>query len=190
MHRLKMALLSPRRRPCAVHVRIVPADRSSVQEIQPMTRLPRLSSRVPLPVLLLIAPAIVFAAPDARAAAPVERTHTLPQRRAAADPRLWVGDLPIHVDRRTGRARKPTAGEAGQLVAWLHGALDRPSADPQPVARPDGIRQVRLEGRLGSVVLARPRGDGTLETRCVTTFDAAVAFLGLHPLESAAAPEQ
>jgi hypothetical protein len=37
-----------------------------------------------------------------------------------------------------------------------------------------------LQGAFGSVVLGRALADGTTETRCVTTLEEAVTFLGLE----------
>jgi hypothetical protein len=93
----------------------------------------------------------------------------------------WVGDREITTDKSTGAVRKPTRTEAKALAASLRAMLDRSPEGVQAVNRADGIRQVNLAGRFGSVVLARPAADGTMETRCVFTFEEATAFLGLRP---------
>jgi hypothetical protein len=103
------------------------------------------------------------------------------QRSAPADGRVWVGDLPIQFDKATRTRRRPTKQEAGQLVTWLRQALDRSGRGLASTEKEDGTRQVTVQGRFGGVVVARALPDGTMETRCVSTFEEATAFLGLRP---------
>jgi hypothetical protein len=105
----------------------------------------------------------------------------LAQRSAPDDGRVWVGDLPIHLDKATRTVRRPTKAEARQLVSWLRGALDRSGRGLAPTVKDDGTRQVTVQGRFGGVIVARALPDGTMETRCVSTFEEATAFLGLRP---------
>jgi hypothetical protein len=87
----------------------------------------------------------------------------------------------ITIDSRTGRLRKPTVEEARALVETLTSLTDRSSKGLRVERRSDGIRQVDLQGRFQSVVLAKPNPDGTNEIRCVTTLKEAADFLGLDP---------
>jgi hypothetical protein len=103
------------------------------------------------------------------------------QRSVPDDGRVWVGDLPIHFDKATRTRRRPTKQEAQQLVSWLRSALDRSGRGLPSTVREDGTRQVTVQGRFGGVIIARAQADGTMETRCVSTFDEATAFLGLRP---------
>jgi energy-converting hydrogenase Eha subunit F len=92
----------------------------------------------------------------------------------------------ITVDKQTGKVRKPTAAETQELVATLSSMLSRSTEGLTARTLPDGARQVTLEGRLAPVAIARPRADGTMEVRCVTSFDEAAEFLGLVESSSAA----
>jgi hypothetical protein len=120
-----------------------------------------------------------FAAQDA--AARQARMRRPQAQRAASDGRTWVGDLPIHLDRATRTVRRPTRQEAQQLVSWLRTALDRSGRGLASTVKEDGTRQVTVQGRFGGVIVARARSDGSMETRCVSTFEEATAFLGLRP---------
>lgn len=106
-----------------------------------------------------------------------------PRLRTAAgkeETKAWVGDRAITTDK-SGAVRKPTREEARALVANLRAMLDRSPEAVRAVPRADGVRQVNLGGRLASVVIARPAGDGTMETLCVFSLEEATAFLGLRP---------
>jgi hypothetical protein len=65
----------------------------------------------------------------------------------------------IAMDSVTGKYRKPNAAEIDRLVS-------------------DGVT-ARLDKAFGGVMLARPRSDGSIETRCVFTFEEGADFLGL-----------
>ena len=88
----------------------------------------------------------------------------------------------IAVDSVTGKFRKPNAAEIEKLVDDLQVMTKRPVATmrcyqylpPLPAESPP-----QLDGQFGRVVLARPRADGSIETRCVFTFEEGAAFLGL-----------
>jgi hypothetical protein len=86
----------------------------------------------------------------------------------------------IAVDSATGKYRKPNAAEIAKLVADLEAMTRQPVATAMTrTARTTGGVTARLDGQFGGVVLARPRADGSLETRCVFTFEEGVEFLGL-----------
>lgn len=85
----------------------------------------------------------------------------------------------ITVDRVTGQLRKPTDDEVAELVRTLESLTPEPSADAQGVALKRGGQSMDLQGGLAGVVLARPRADGTMETKCVFSFEEGAEFLGL-----------
>lgn len=104
-----------------------------------------------------------------------------------SDGKTYVATRAIHVDPQTGTARKPTAAETQELVATLRQLTSRSTEGLTARTHADGTKQIALEGRFGAVALARPRGDGTMETHCVTTFEEAAEFLGLVDAGSAQA---
>ena len=120
----------------------------------------------------------VALAPWADAAPKKLRPVAAPQKKDAGK---WMGTQPLAMP--SGDVRVPTAEEATDLAATLKGMLDRSGAGTRPTTRPDGALQVTLESQFGSVVLARPTADGGLESRCVTSFAEATAFLGLLAAE-------
>lgn len=126
-----------------------------------------------------------FAAGAAVAAPPEKRLRPVPPGAAVTESRPWKGVLEIKVDAKTGQRRLPTGEEATALAGSLRGMLSRSTEGLSTVARPDGGRQVSLQGRFASVVLNRPGAGGANEVRCVTTFEEAVQFLGLVPADAA-----
>jgi len=86
----------------------------------------------------------------------------------------------IAIDSATGKFRKPNAAEIEKLVADLKAMTKHPIAAAMTgtTGETGGIT-AKLDGQFGGVVLARPRADGSLETRCVFTFEEGAAFLGL-----------
>ena len=117
-------------------------------------------------------------APWAEAAPKKLRPIAAPQKKDAGK---WVGTRPIAMS--AGDVRVPTAEEATDLAASLKGMLDRTGTGTTPATRPDGSLQITLESQFGSVLLTRPAADGAFETRCVTSFEEATAFLGLIAAE-------
>jgi hypothetical protein len=92
----------------------------------------------------------------------------------------------IRLDQQTGRARAATEAEARETVEQLTALLEPPAAEPQIAYRSNGTQVANVDGYFNRTVVARPRADGTFETRCVTTLDEAVAFLSgesVAPLE-------
>lgn len=86
---------------------------------------------------------------------------------------------PTVVDQQTGRLRMPTQQEIDEVVANLATMANRSSEGLQQTSLPSGAVAVDLGGGFGGVVLARPRGDGSWETKCVFTVEEGAAFLGL-----------
>jgi len=86
----------------------------------------------------------------------------------------------IAMDSATGKFRKPNAAETEKLVAELEALTRQPQATAMtPTARNTGGVTAKLDKAFGGVVLARPRADGSFETRCVFTFEEGAEFLGL-----------
>lgn len=99
----------------------------------------------------------------------------------AADNRVeYTATRAIAVDSATGKFRKPNAAEIEKLVADLKAMTRHPVATAMTsTARNTGGITAKLDGQFGGVVLARPRADGSIETRCVFTFEEGAEFLGL-----------
>jgi len=86
----------------------------------------------------------------------------------------------IAVDSATGKYRKPNAAEIKALVAELEAMTRQPVATAMtPTAHKTGGVTAKLDKAFGGVVLGRPRADGSIETRCVFTFEEGAEFLGL-----------
>ena len=86
----------------------------------------------------------------------------------------------IAVDSATGKFRKPNAAETAKLVADLKALTRQPQAVAMTsTARNTGGVTAKLDKAFGGVMLARPRADGSYETRCVFTFEEGAEFLGL-----------
>lgn len=99
---------------------------------------------------------------------------------AADDSVKFKATRNIAVDSATGKFRKPNAAEIEKLVADLKAMTRHPVATAMTsTARDTGGITAKLDGEFGGVVLARPRADGSIETRCVFTFEEGAAFLGL-----------
>src|SRR5687767_8001182 len=86
----------------------------------------------------------------------------------------------IAMDSATGKYRKPNAAELQKLVAELEALTRQPVATAMiSTAHDTGGVTAKLDKAFGGVVLARPRADGSIETRCVFTFEEGAEFLGL-----------
>jgi hypothetical protein len=104
-------------------------------------------------------------------------THSLPQ---GANQKRYKATRPVVVDRQTGQLRMPTQQELDKMVADLSTLAKRPTENLQQTSVANGGVAIDLDGGYGGVVLARPNGDGTWETKCVFTFDEGAEFLGLE----------
>jgi hypothetical protein len=86
----------------------------------------------------------------------------------------------IAMDSATGKYRKPNAAEIDRLVSDLKSLTRQPQAVAMTAtARNTGGVTAKLDKAFGGVMLARPRSDGSIETRCVFTFEEGADFLGL-----------
>jgi hypothetical protein len=94
----------------------------------------------------------------------------------------YKGTRAIVVDSTTGQPRLPTQQEVEQAVQGLSSLVPKPVEDARETTLSNGAVAVNLEG--SGVVLARPNGDGTFETRCVFTFEEGADFLGIVEDES------
>ena len=92
---------------------------------------------------------------------------------------------PIVVDKQTGAVRMPTQQEVDEVVANLSSFGQRPAETLQESAQPGGGVGLDLDGGFNGVVLARPNGDGTWETKCVFTLEEGAEFLGIVEDDSA-----
>lgn len=86
---------------------------------------------------------------------------------------------PIVVDAQSGEVRMPTADEVADTVTNLVTLTKRTEEGLTGTTSIGGAVGVDLDGGFGGVMLARPTEDGTMETRCVFTFEEAAEFLGL-----------
>lgn len=98
---------------------------------------------------------------------------------AQSDGKSYIATREITIDKQTGQARKPTAEETKELVDQLRVMTSRSTEGLTAKTLPNGTKQVTLEGRFGPVTIARPRADGTMEVKCVSSFEDAADFLGL-----------
>lgn len=85
----------------------------------------------------------------------------------------------IVVDERSGEARMPTEAEVTKLVSDLRELTKRDEGLSERTAGDQGMAMIDLEGGFGGTFLSRPNADGTMETRCVFSFDEAAEFMGL-----------
>lgn len=94
-----------------------------------------------------------------------------------ASPKKYKATREI-VDQQTGQRRMPTQEEVDQVVANLSQLASR-SEDLPATQDAGGGETVDLAGGYNGVVLARTTPDGSMETRCVFTFEEGTEFLGL-----------
>ena len=91
----------------------------------------------------------------------------------------YIATRAIAVDAQTGTLRLPTPQETQALVDSLVEMTNRSAEGLQVTTLANGVKTVNIDGRFQSVMLSRPKEDGTSEMLCVTTFEEAAAFLGL-----------
>jgi len=83
------------------------------------------------------------------------------------------------VDKQSGQIRMPTQKEVDEVVANLTAFGQRSDDTLRQSSSTSGTVKRDLGRAFSGVVLARPNGDGTFETRCVFTLEEGVAFLGI-----------
>lgn len=92
----------------------------------------------------------------------------------------YIATRKIIVDKETKELRKPTQEEVDNLVVELEDLTKRPTENLTTTALPNGGEAVDLDSGYAGVIISRPNSDGTLETRCVFSFEEAAEFLGLE----------
>lgn len=127
-------------------------------------------------VTLMLGLGVVFTQASRQGNGRAKTPKAAPQ---AGDGKTYVATREITVDQQSGKVRKPTASETQELVATLRQMTSRSTEGLTAKTLADGTKQVTLEGRFGPVTIARPRADGTMEVRCVSSFEDAAEFLGL-----------
>lgn len=127
-------------------------------------------------VVLVLGLGVVFTKASRQGEGRLKTPKAAPQSGSA---KTYVPTREITVDKQTGQVRKPTADETRELVDQLRAMTSRSTEGLAAKTLADGTKQVTLEGRFAPVALARPRADGTMEVKCVTTFEDATEFLGL-----------
>ena len=83
------------------------------------------------------------------------------------------------IDEATGNPRKPTDAELDQLLATLEKLANTSTEGLREYPLEKGGYGMDLQGRFQGVFLSRPRPDGTLEIKCVFTFEEGLEFLGI-----------
>ena len=91
----------------------------------------------------------------------------------------YKGTRAFVVDKQSGSLRMPTQQEADEVIANLSTLGQRPDGSLQQAPQANGAVSLDLDGGFAGIVLARPNGDGTWETRCVFTVEEGAAFLGI-----------
>jgi hypothetical protein len=124
--------------------------------------------------------AILAAAVAALALAIVSPTGTAVSAQSApGKAKKFKATRAFVVDKQSGEVRLPTQEEIDQVVQDLTAFGQKPAESVVPTTAADGTIQIDFGTNTGGVVLARPNGDGTFETRCVFTLEEGAAFLGL-----------
>jgi hypothetical protein len=97
----------------------------------------------------------------------------------AGGPKKFRATRPFVLDRQTGALRMPTPAEVDAVVTTLTASGQQPAESLPSAQAAQGAVALDLAGGFSGVVLARPNGDGTWETRCVFTVEEGAEFLGL-----------
>lgn len=91
----------------------------------------------------------------------------------------FVATQKIVRDLDTGQLRMPNPKELSELVESLRTLTKRDDENLESVALRSGGQALDLGGGFAGTMLGKPKADGSTETRCVFTFDEAIAFMGL-----------
>lgn len=107
------------------------------------------------------------------------------QRQVTANAGKWIGTRAIIRDEATGQLRKPTRTEVASMIQSLQRLTTPPTTSIKGRVMANGTtRQGSINGGFATVVLGRATADGSIETRCVQTFEEGVEFLGLADEDS------
>ena len=101
---------------------------------------------------------------------------------APTQAKKYKATQPIFTDKQTGQLRMPTEQETQELVDLLGAKLNTSTQGLQSKQLANGAHVLELEGRFGSLALTRTDADGSTESRCVSSFAEAAAFLGLEEI--------
>jgi len=126
--------------------------------------------------VLLVAAALI--ASGTAIPAPLRALNAQAQKQVREDLVRKLTGKKIRVDKQTGQPRAASEAEARATVQQLTALLEQPAGPPAVSYRSNGMQVARVDGYLNRVVVGRPLPDGRFETRCVSTLDEAVAFLG------------
>ena len=127
-------------------------------------------------VPLRIGTVTMISAPSSARAAKVISVMRRAAAAAAVNER-WTATKPIVFDAATKQLRKPTAAETVAIVRSLR-ELTFAHGQMNPTTQADGTRIAHADGGFAQIVVGRAKEDGSMETRCVASFDEAVDFLG------------
>jgi hypothetical protein len=128
-------------------------------------------------VLCLVALAVALVAFLSMTRQNSSASTSMPQN---GNSKRYKATRPIVVDQQSGQLRMPTQQETDKVVADLSTLAKRPTDGLQQTTVANSGVALDLDGGYGGVMLARPKGDGTWETKCVFTFEEGVEFLGLE----------
>lgn len=106
-------------------------------------------------------------------------SKTVEASQTKQDKKKYIATKEIVVDQATGQLRKPNEKELKELVDSLKTLTKRSAENLESFSLPKGGEAVNLDGNFQGTILARPKSDGTMEVRCVFTFEEATEFLGL-----------
>jgi hypothetical protein len=98
---------------------------------------------------------------------------------AMAAPKKFKATRAFVVDVPSGVLRLPTPAEVEAVVTTLSVLGQQPAETLATTTSAAGAVGLDLAGGFAGVLLARPGGDGTWETRCVFTVEEGAEFLGL-----------
>jgi hypothetical protein len=103
----------------------------------------------------------------------------LPRSSSRASQKKYVATKKISIDAVTHELRKPTQEETDAIVESVERLTNRSTDGLSATTLPNGATGMDLQNRFQTVVVARANGDGSIETKCVTSIEEAAEFLGL-----------
>jgi hypothetical protein len=87
----------------------------------------------------------------------------------------------VRIDKNSGKLREISQQEARELVSTLSAMTTRTEST---AVTPGGATLVKMDG-FDHVLVGRPIENGSIEVRCVTSLEEAVAFFSQQPKSSA-----
>ena len=138
---------------------------------------PTRRTRTWLGILLGAAAAVSMLIVGLGSATPLAASTSSPAEQAAKEKR-YKGTRAYVVDKQTGQIRMPTQQEVDELVATLSSLGQRPPETLKQSSQAGAVL-TDLDGGFAGILLGRPNGDGTWETKCVFTLEEGAEFLGI-----------